>query len=485
MLQRIEKKNKDKITRIRNNGGDYHDAIKARKEINKTRQRFIKLSLILMAVISTVVVIFQADSSESVLWLGLGVFFFSIFFLSLPILQGNSIAESMIGNIASETIEDAFASEKPFYLFLRMFKADDREKSVSEVKRGLYLPGFSEYYFVKGLKKEVGKVFAVGDPREVDAPYGAERIYLPLDRSGQEDGLDKWQEDILRLMEKAGRIYVMIANTESCLWELEQALSLYPQKTIYIVCDVNENDYNAVRKAGIGDFPDLYPCNGWFCHMLQKNNDDNTWIINRYKKTASGYKRISNTSTGKLSWLRYFGVCFLSLASLAFIFFIAGKEFNKRSEDIRLQKECRQFWSSKEQVDVDSVLVVQQCSFDKNGLVINAMSTDPTITITKVQAETCFFALAGYDIITMKECLRILKKDKKPLRIIVKDDTGTRVLCQYEYTSDDVIVPPDELLKKDNANHSSDKGIQRDSASRKHSIWKSGKKAKLRTVSAP
>ena len=72
-------------------------------------------------------------------------------------------------------------------------------------------------------------------PEEIDTCPGANRVYVDN---------DTWQEDVLAMMRRAVCVFLRVCNTESCLWEITQALSLDTE--LYIIVDSVE-DYEAVR----------------------------------------------------------------------------------------------------------------------------------------------------------------------------------------------------------------------------------------------
>ena len=87
----------------------------------------------------------------------------------------------------------------------------------------------------------IPKLYAVGRPNEIDAPYGATRVYISE---------STWKQEVEELIHKATEIFLRVCDTEPCKWELEKSL-LSIDKLSLIVDNISE--YDAVR----AEFPKL------------------------------------------------------------------------------------------------------------------------------------------------------------------------------------------------------------------------------------
>ena len=181
------------------------------------------------------------------------------------------------GNNTPCQAEDILESDAPFSLFLRAFILDDTtnrrfviENKVNKKKR------FSEYLYCKGK----ANIFAVGNPKEVDAPFGAPRVYLDTVR---------WKEQLHELLDRASTIHIKVCNTPSCIWELNQALT-QKEKLTLIIDSIEE--YNHVRN-NIPSLPQVHVNAGKdYATYFVTFDENKTPIVRRYRKTDSGYVEI-------------------------------------------------------------------------------------------------------------------------------------------------------------------------------------------------
>ena len=143
----------------------------------------------------------------------------------------------LYGNISYHTPEDFLSSTKDFFLYLRGFDADI---PFGEENKNNIL--FSESMFVEVVDYALGvPCCALGMTKEVDSPIGATRIYV-------ED--DDWKDNVSKLMIKANRLFILVNNRNSCVWEIEQSVDLL-YKTIFIVDDYEK--YIAIRNRFINE----------------------------------------------------------------------------------------------------------------------------------------------------------------------------------------------------------------------------------------
>lgn len=135
------------------------------------------------------------------------------------------------GNVSSYTKDSYLQSFNQYILYLRGFTTDKRYHTIPLKKT---YKQFHELEFVKLLNKKF-EVCAVGLPGEVEAPYGATRVYL---------NNETWQNDVSQLIDKALHIYILVNNSESCIWEIIETRK-YLSKTTLIVDNIEL--YNSAR----------------------------------------------------------------------------------------------------------------------------------------------------------------------------------------------------------------------------------------------
>lgn len=143
----------------------------------------------------------------------------------------------LMGNIALSDKTTFLSSNGDYVLYLRGFETDDYSPELKQLKRRKRNSQFSEYYFTRVLQSKE-TVCAVGMTKEVESPIGAQRIYL-------DD--ETWQKDVLDLMRAAKTIYILVNDRPSCIWEIDQSLSML-DKTIFLVDD--RTKYDKVRQLG-------------------------------------------------------------------------------------------------------------------------------------------------------------------------------------------------------------------------------------------
>lgn len=163
------------------------------------------------------------DTKDLKMWFGM--FFFLL--LSILIIAGPLVLFMYIqykGNMSYYNKTDFFEGNKVFALYLRGFENDDYSNKWGLVKKGK--KQFSEYLFTKILSKYC-VCAAIGMTKELDAPLGAKRIYV-------DD--ETWKDDVAELMEKSHRIYILVNNRPSCIWEIETAVK-FLEKVVLIIDD--------------------------------------------------------------------------------------------------------------------------------------------------------------------------------------------------------------------------------------------------------
>lgn len=131
--------------------------------------------------------------------------------------------------------------DKDFALFLRGFSSDDynpsavnKVSSFSHFLKGkvdkkpdvMKLP-FSERSLCGAIKLFM-PVYSVGMTKELESPEGSKRIYL-------DDAT--WQKDVASLINKAKYVFVLVHDSDSCLWEIQQCQETAMNKTLFFIDD--------------------------------------------------------------------------------------------------------------------------------------------------------------------------------------------------------------------------------------------------------
>jgi hypothetical protein len=140
--------------------------------------------------------------------------------------------------------EELIAATDPV-LYLRSFK-DDR---VSEAVRGVSITDVTTYRsasFVTDEEKliaelrSIGKVVAIGDPREKLPQLGAERVFV--------DGSDEeWQQVVLGWMDRARLVVLRVGGTKGLLWEVQEAAKRVRPEQLLLLVPADEHLYEKCR----------------------------------------------------------------------------------------------------------------------------------------------------------------------------------------------------------------------------------------------
>ena len=184
--------------------------------------------------------------------------------IAFAIMTGYSKLTGNVQALSKDGYLEKYGDEG-FDLYLRSFETDFYTK---DPKRQKYT---FEGNLVKTLKKYHHNVCAIGMTKELDAPYGAARVYV-------DDST--WQDDVKDLMEEAEKIYILMSDRESCIWEIVQSADKL-QKTVFFI-DSKEVYSNIRQKiSSIIQFPmyeDIVSDNGDDkkdkYHMLCLYSDD-------------------------------------------------------------------------------------------------------------------------------------------------------------------------------------------------------------------
>lgn len=138
---------------------------------------------------------------------------------------------------------------RPFTLYLRSFKDDDKHvgsgddlhESTLEARAVRHLNRIAPAFKLTNRQAE-WKTIHLCDAIEVpDTPPGTQR----------EEALKRWQEVVLRLAQESTAIMLLLSNTNSVLWELEQLVARgLKDRLIVVLPPIDDNDV-AGRWAGV------------------------------------------------------------------------------------------------------------------------------------------------------------------------------------------------------------------------------------------
>lgn len=217
------------------------NAIQYRSKIENLRYSIINITkkttlvFLIAIVILYIAVCFISIIQGDFEWQGfLMVTYYLCCFIALRRWYVNRL-ESINHPISTITAKDFLEKDEDFVLFLRGFKED---------RYNLREPGkndFNELLFSKTVNDRLHlPMYAIGMSKEVDSPYGATRIYV-------DD--DNWQRDILTMIYRAKKIFVLVSGSKSCIWEIEQ-LTAHLDKVIFIVNRI-EGYNEAIKKSPV------------------------------------------------------------------------------------------------------------------------------------------------------------------------------------------------------------------------------------------
>lgn len=206
-----ENENAEKI--IREIGRkDLNEALRVRARTKRKRKILLTITRIILVIITVfaggVAIKIFSNASEFVEYLIGGSFLISAIWAFFSVFSGS------VGNITTLDIYDVLGLDAPYALYLRAFSADTKRTYFKEQELALQL-----------LNSDIVPI-TVGLPEEVDAMPGFARVYISN---------DTWQEDVRLMMEKAACLLLRVCDTDSCLWEFENALSL--NNELYIIID--------------------------------------------------------------------------------------------------------------------------------------------------------------------------------------------------------------------------------------------------------
>lgn len=215
------------------------------------------------------------------------------------------------GNISTSDLDSFNYKKVKYTLFLRGFDNDDYNKidTLENPKVEKY-EHLSEYWFFKFLsKKHKLPIVSVGMTKELDSPLGTKRIYLD-----DED----WKEGVKTLMEYADRIFILVNDRDSCIWEISQSKD-FLCKTFFIVDDKHKYEVAKEKVKDLFDLPAILLPVGK-CAIVQFNPNAETHY---FENSRMGYAIFwgSKYTTTKTKKKRFIWGCLVPMAAL-YAFFI-------------------------------------------------------------------------------------------------------------------------------------------------------------------
>lgn len=164
--------------------------------------------------------------------------------LTIGLISGWSGTCFML-NFPAYAIRPTQIRDKHFALYLRGFSRDNYSETTEDLQKTDKSDSFSEGRFIHLLRQYL-PVYAVGMTKELEAPHGANRVYL---------NDSDWEQEVEALMCRATIIIILLNESDSCIWEIRQARK-YKDKIVYI-CDSHDKlvkvrqKLNELREGGI------------------------------------------------------------------------------------------------------------------------------------------------------------------------------------------------------------------------------------------
>lgn len=221
---------------------DIFSEIKIRKQAAWCSRHYVMLVSLCVIVAATFWYLFEKPQITEIInsIVGYAIFIVLVFILN----DGADIVSEYSNERFSFITKDDFINKYSHYaLYLRGFFTDDR--TVKSIEQKEYIK-FSEYQLVKALEKEFDAFGTIGMTKELNSPHGAMRIYL-------DD--ETWSEDVYLLMEKSEKVFILMNDSNSCIWEIRNATP-FIDKTVFIIDDLEKYD-NICRAIPEFSFPCL------------------------------------------------------------------------------------------------------------------------------------------------------------------------------------------------------------------------------------
>lgn len=211
--------------------------------------------------------------------------FWPVTFMYVIMMRMNK--NSPYGNFSYQSIDNVMNSNKNFIVFLRGFEKDNYTAKKKLLKKKKF-NDFSEFHFFECLRKLLDyEFYAVGMTKEIEAPFGADRVYLEN---------YCWRKDVKMMMDKSAYIIVEINDKPSCVWEIEQC-DIYPKKTFFLITDKEKykNVYNYIiqKRPFIGKgFPHPNSINSLVCFTFPSYGNK---LEIKFENNIYSYKELAKT----------------------------------------------------------------------------------------------------------------------------------------------------------------------------------------------
>ena len=223
---------------------DLDGALAIRRQIYARRRTITIVAIVLFVIYISFVNSFNLFS------VGLGLFYFSLF----------HPYSNLRGNISTYEKDLFLRKHDSFVLYLRGFYTDNYGDAYSGylksipifnlVFRLLYKRQafFHEKAFMKRLTlRKLPNPCAIGNPKEIDSPGGAIRVYLRE---------DTWHEDVVEMMDHSRMVIVLVNSSPSCVLEIDHSMTML-EKTFFLITEPFL--YEGVRSqiANSGSLPSI------------------------------------------------------------------------------------------------------------------------------------------------------------------------------------------------------------------------------------
>lgn len=145
-----------------------------------------------------------------------------------------------IGNLSTRKASDLLMSDENFVLYLRGFESDIYKNKKTDEQ------DFSEDVLSKVVLKGLGlPLCAVGMTKEIECPLGGIRVYV---------NDENWEEEVIKLMNKAEKIIYLVNDRKSCIWEIKNSTDVY-HKCVFVVDDLKKYNNVQTQLKGTVDLP--------------------------------------------------------------------------------------------------------------------------------------------------------------------------------------------------------------------------------------
>jgi hypothetical protein len=162
-------------------------------------------------------------------------------FFGLAVALGKSSRRAFFRGksmVAASAAEVMARDPRPPVLYLRSFTADDLASAAMGQYGALVALLNTEEETLAQVLAEIGPVIAIGRPEEELPHIGAARLYVSH---------DLWQDEVLRLMSRAGLVVLRAGDSAGLWWEVERATQLMPPERILFLLSSDQQQYDLFR----------------------------------------------------------------------------------------------------------------------------------------------------------------------------------------------------------------------------------------------